>query len=148
MFRGGAHARSIDRITTLTALDEAVIFRDNKEGVLGLRVARALEQPADKAGVFTDAAGKRDDSADPRQHGVTGSYTSSEGLKGDAVWGTRGKLDDAERHGRIGAGHDRDPRPSLESDLPDLLARARLRSLRGEPARAKGLQGHRAGIRR
>ena len=31
---------------------------DNKEGVLGLRVARALEEPSEQAGRFTDAAGR------------------------------------------------------------------------------------------
>ena len=33
VFRGTGDARSIDRITTLTALDQPVVFRDNKEGV-------------------------------------------------------------------------------------------------------------------
>jgi len=40
VFRASPGARTIDRITTLTALDKEVVFTDNKEGVLGLRVAR------------------------------------------------------------------------------------------------------------
>jgi predicted dehydrogenase len=74
IFRGSSDARSIDRITTLTALAPKVLFRDNKEGTLGIRVARELEQPDPK-------------SPDPR---VSGLYTSSAGKTGDAVWGTRG----------------------------------------------------------
>ena len=58
VFRAGAGLRSIDRITTLTALDQKVIFRDSKEGMIGIRVARELEQPSDKAEIFTDASGK------------------------------------------------------------------------------------------
>src|SRR5512143_813211 len=46
IFHAGPNLRAIDRITTLTALDERVVFHDNKEGVIGLRVARQLEQPA------------------------------------------------------------------------------------------------------
>ena len=91
VFRGSGTARSIDRITTLTALDQKVVFRDNKEGTLGLRVTRALEQPADKPEIFTDASGKPAKAAVLDNKGVTGEYLSSEGLKGDAVWGTRGR---------------------------------------------------------
>jgi len=91
VFRAGADQRSIERNTTLTALDQKVVFKDNKEGSLGLRMARALEQPSDKPEVFTDATGKPTKVPVLNNEGVTGSYTSSEGLKGDAVWGTRGK---------------------------------------------------------
>ena len=91
VFRGQGNARSVDRITTLTALDKEVVFRDNKEGSLGMRVARELEQPADKAEVFTDADGKPTSVPVLDNTGVSGLYTSSEGLKGDAVWGTRGR---------------------------------------------------------
>jgi hypothetical protein len=91
VFGGGAGVRTIDRITTLTALDTKVVFRDNKEGLLGLRVARALEQPADKPEIFTDASGKATAVPVLDNKGVTGQYVSSEELKGDAVWGTRGR---------------------------------------------------------
>jgi Family of unknown function (DUF6807)/3-keto-disaccharide hydrolase len=91
VFRGTGDARSIDRITTLTALDKPVVFRDNKEGVLGMRVRRELEQPADKPEVFTDDDGKPAAKPVLNNDGVTGQYTSSEGLKGDKVWGTRGR---------------------------------------------------------
>ena len=45
MFGGTANTRTIDRITTLTAGATRVDLKDNKEGVLGLRVTRALEEP-------------------------------------------------------------------------------------------------------
>jgi hypothetical protein len=91
IFRGTADSRTIDRTTTLTALDRQVVFRDSKEAFLGMRVARALEQPADKPEVFTDASGKPAKAPVLDNTGVTGQYVSSEGLKGDAVWGTKGR---------------------------------------------------------
>ncbi len=83
--------RTIDRATYLRAAGQDVIFGDNKEGLLGLRVRRAFEDPAEKGGEFVDAAGKvtKTDTLDPT--GVTGVYTSSEGKIGGKVWGTRGK---------------------------------------------------------
>ncbi len=91
VFAGGPNKRTIDRITTLTALDTPVVFRDNKEGVLGMRMTRALEQPATKPEIFTDASGKATAVPVLDNTGVTGEYVSSEGLKGDAVWSTRGR---------------------------------------------------------
>ncbi len=91
VFRADAGSRGIDRLATLLAKGGKVTFRDTKEGMLGLRVARALEQPADKPEVFTDASGKPTAVPVLDNAGVTGAYTSSEGLKGDAVWGTRAR---------------------------------------------------------
>lgn len=91
VFAGSGHTRTVDRITTLTALDKKVVFTDNKEGVLGMRMTRALEQPATKPEIFTDASGKATKVPVLDNSGVTGEYQSSEGRKGDAVWGTRGR---------------------------------------------------------
>jgi len=91
VFRGDGTSRTIDRITTLTAQGERVVFNDNKEGVIGLRVARGLEQPGQQADIFLDANGKPTPTKVVDNTGATGEYTSSEGLKGDAVWGTRGR---------------------------------------------------------
>ena len=91
VFRGGADSRTIDRITTLTALDQKVVFKDSKEAFFGMRVRRELEQPADKPEVFTDASGKATAVPVLDNTGVTGKYVSSEGKEGDAVWSTRGK---------------------------------------------------------
>ncbi len=91
VFRGAADFRSIDRITTLQALSEKVVFPDDKEGVLGMRVARALEAPSDKPEVFTDATGRPTSVAKLDNAGVNGVYVTSEGKKGEAAWGTRGR---------------------------------------------------------
>jgi len=91
VFRGGPDFRSIDRITTLHALSEKVVFNDDKEGVLGVRVTRELEAPSDKPEVFTDASGRPTTVAKLDNTGVNGVYLTSEGKKGDAAWGTRGR---------------------------------------------------------
>jgi hypothetical protein len=82
--------RSIDQITTLEALDK-VVFNDDKEGLLGMRVAHWLESADEKGGIFMDANGKptKVDAADTA--GATGVYLTSEGAKGGAAWGTRGR---------------------------------------------------------
>ena len=91
VFRGGPDFRSIDRVTTLKAVGEKVVFNDDKEGVLGMRVTRNLEAPSDKPEVFTDAKGNPTTVAKLDNAGVNGSYLTSEGKKGDAAWGTRGR---------------------------------------------------------
>jgi hypothetical protein len=91
IFRGGPNFRSIDRIATLQALGEKVVFNDDKEGLLGMRVARALEAPSDKPEVFTDASGRPTIIAKLENTGVNGVYLTSEGKKGNAAWGTRGR---------------------------------------------------------
>jgi hypothetical protein len=73
VFSGAPGRRSIDRIALLTAPTGPVKMPDNKEGTLGLRLARALEHPGSK-----NPTG-------------TGRYRSSEGIEGEAVWGTRGR---------------------------------------------------------
>jgi hypothetical protein len=91
VFRGAAGQRIIDRTTRLTARNLPVRFADNKEGFLGLRVARGLEHPSTEPGTFTDASGRATAVAVLDNTGVTGHYRSSEGKEGDAVWGSRGR---------------------------------------------------------
>jgi hypothetical protein len=91
VFRADRDSRGIERVTELEAREREVRFADNKEGVLGLRVARALEEPSDKPEVFTDASGKPTAVPALDNAGVNGSYTSSEGITGPRVWGTRGR---------------------------------------------------------
>ena len=90
IFRGGATFRSIDRITILTAL-EKISFPDAKDGMLGMRVIRALGIPSDKPEVYTDANGRLTTVPKLDTTGVNGTYLTSEGKKGDAAWGTRGR---------------------------------------------------------
>ena len=90
-FTGDGTTRRIERVSTLTALDERVVFADAKDGMLGMRVARQLEQPSNEPQVYTDIAGRATTVPKMDNTGVTGEYTSSEGKKGDAVWSTRGR---------------------------------------------------------
>ena len=90
-FSGDDTTRTIERIATLTALDLRVVFADAKDGMLGMRVARQLEQPSTEPLVFEDIAGRKTTVPAMDNAGVTGEYLSSEGKKGDAVWSTRGR---------------------------------------------------------
>jgi hypothetical protein len=91
VFRGGPQFRSIDRVTTLQAQGEKVVFEDDKEGLFGMRVARSLEMPSDKPEIFLDASGRPTPVAKMDNTGVNGVYLTSEGKTGDAAWGTRGR---------------------------------------------------------
>ena len=90
VFSGSGDMRTVERVTRLTALGEDVAFKDNKEGVIGIRLARELEHPSNKPEVYTDASGKGTAIPKLNNEGVTGKYRSSEGKEGDDVWGTRG----------------------------------------------------------
>ncbi len=89
IFRRRGEERSIDRITTLKALDH-VVFHDDKDGLLGIRVAHFLESPTEKGGVFTDESG-HETKVSSSVPGATGVYLTSEGVRGDAAWSTRGR---------------------------------------------------------
>jgi hypothetical protein len=82
--------RIIDQVTTLHALDR-VVFTDDKEGLLGIRVARWLESADEKGGTFTDANGRPTEVTASNTPGATGVYLTSEGKQGDQAWGTRGR---------------------------------------------------------
>ncbi|MDE3105535.1 MAG: PmoA family protein [Acidobacteriota bacterium] len=82
--------RSIDTIVTLRAL-RPLVFHDDKEGMLGIRVAHFLESANEKGGTFTDASGRPTQVQASNVPGATGVYLTSEGKQGDAVWSTRGR---------------------------------------------------------
>jgi len=90
VFMRSKDARTIDQITTLQALDK-VVFNDDKEGLLGMRVAHWLESADEKGGIFMDANGKPTKVEAADTTGATGVYLTSAGVKGGAVWGTRGR---------------------------------------------------------
>lgn len=92
--------RIIDRITTLTAGDQPVKFKDTKEGMFGIRVARQLELPSDEDITLTDAQGNPTTVKKMSNEGVTGNYRSSEGVTGEKVWSTRARWMDL--YGNIG----------------------------------------------
>ncbi len=79
----------IDRITKLTAADIPVLFKDVKDGMFAIRVARELEQPSKEKSSFVDDKGNITEIA-PSSADVTGTYYSSSGLKGDEVWSSKG----------------------------------------------------------
>ena len=99
-FMAKENLRIIDRITTLTATDTIVLFKDTKEGMFGMRVARQLEMPVNEKVALLEASGKPSPVKVNAAVGATGNYLSSEGLSGDAVWGTRAKW--MELNGQIG----------------------------------------------
>jgi hypothetical protein len=93
IFERRDHARVIDQVVTLKALNH-VVFNDDKEGLLGMRVARWLESPEEKGGVFMDANGnptKVDAAPAGITNPATGVYLTSENVEGTAVWSTRGR---------------------------------------------------------
>jgi len=89
IFSGDEDSRTIDHISVLKAVDEAVIFNDSKEGMFAMRVDRAFEMPSNESLIFTDSQGNPTTVKKTDNQGVSGMYFSSNGLKGDAVWGTR-----------------------------------------------------------
>jgi hypothetical protein len=90
VFYGGPGRRAIDRITTWTATDQPVTFKDTKEGAFGIRVARALDHESKQATRFVGPDGKPEPKSRNDNTGVTGRYLGSDGKTGDDVWGTRG----------------------------------------------------------
>ena len=87
-FSGNSTERVIDRTTTLKA-DTDILFKDAKDGMLGIRVAKELQMPSMDEQKFTDSKGN----ITIVQGAVTnsgGNYLSSEGRWGNDVWSTRG----------------------------------------------------------
>jgi hypothetical protein len=92
IFHAVGDVRMIDRITTVTAQDKPVTFGESKEGVLGLRMRRQLEEPSTKPEVFTDAQGNPTAVPMMDNKGVDGVYLTSEGMRTEKdVWGTRAR---------------------------------------------------------
>ena len=89
IFSGNSNSRTIDHITTLTAVNGRVDINDSKEGLFAIRVDRAFEMPSTETLIFTDDKGIPTTVGVTDNKGVTGMYLSGSGLKGDAVWGTR-----------------------------------------------------------
>lgn len=91
IFRGAGKMRSIEMVVKLTALKDDVSFPDIKDGLIGMRIARELEQPSTTAEKVTDGNGVISGVKENNMKAATGEYRSSEGVVGDAVWGTRGR---------------------------------------------------------
>ncbi len=100
IFTDKGDVRAIELLTKLTVLKEDISFKDNKEGLLGIRVARELEHPSNTPEIFTDANGVATGIAKMNNNGVTGKYRNSEGVEGEAAWGIRSKW--VNLNGKIG----------------------------------------------
>ena len=99
-FTATAAVRIIDRITTLTATGDTVKFKDTKEGMFGIRVARQLQLPSKEDLVLKESNGGTTTVKALENDDITGNYRSSEGITGEAVWSTRAKWMDL--YGKIG----------------------------------------------
>ena len=87
-FSGTDHQRIIDRTTVLKANTD-VLFKDAKDGMLGLRVAHELQIPSTEDKKFTDDKGNVTIVKKSNDNIANGNYLSSEGKQGDDVWSTR-----------------------------------------------------------
>jgi hypothetical protein len=87
-FSGTSHQRIIDRITVLKA-DSDILFKDAKDGMLGLRVAHELQIPSSVDQKFTDDKGNVTIVKKSEDKIANGNYLTSEGKEGDSAWSTR-----------------------------------------------------------
>lgn len=87
-FSGSGNLRTIERASKLTA-SQPVTFTENKEGLIGLRLDRAFEEPATKPEKFLDANGIETEVPAMNNEGVNGVYRNAEGVSGGAVWSKR-----------------------------------------------------------
>ncbi len=78
----------IDRTTTLTAV-LPVLFKDNKEGLLGLRMAHELQIPATGTKKFVDGQGIETIIKVVSDSIANGDYINSNGVQGESVWAKR-----------------------------------------------------------
>src|SRR5262245_60636620 len=78
-FRAAPGMRMVDRVSTLTAQDKTVSLKDDKEGMLGLRVRKELEQPSNESVAHVEATLKPGTTKSVDNTGVSGEYRSSEG---------------------------------------------------------------------
>lgn len=98
IFYAKGKLRWIDRITTLTANEEDIVFGDNKEGLFAVHLNSALQQNNQFPVKVTSSAGVLTDRT--TGEGLTGQYLNSEGLTAEKIWGKEGKW--ASVSGRIG----------------------------------------------
>ena len=89
-FSGTESMRIIDRMTTLIA-DTLVVFKDAKDGMLGLRLAHELQIPTLQDKQFTDDKGNVTTVKASTDSIANGNYLTSEGKQGDSAWSTRGR---------------------------------------------------------
>jgi hypothetical protein len=99
-FSGDKNQRIIDRFTTLKA-DTTVVFKDAKDGMLGLRLAHELQIPTTEDQQFTDNKGNVTIVKGGTDHIANGNYLTSAGKTGNGAWSTRGVW--CKVYGKMGA---------------------------------------------
>lgn len=87
-FEGQGNLRTIERTSKLTAR-QTVTLEENKEGLIGLRLDRAFEEPSQKAEEYLDAQGNLTTVPVMNTEGVNGVYRNAEGIRGGDVWSKR-----------------------------------------------------------
>ncbi|MEO6520085.1 MAG: PmoA family protein [Mucilaginibacter sp.] len=87
-FSGNENERVIDRVTVLKAVKDATFF-DAKDGLLGLRLAHALQMPATEDQKFTDNKGNVTIVKAGTDHVANGNYITSAGKHGNDAWSSR-----------------------------------------------------------
>lgn len=78
---------TIERQTTLTAWQDTVTLKDNKEGLFAIRVAREFEAATDKPDFFIEEDGKPSRTKVVNPGNANGIYRNDAGITGDDVWG-------------------------------------------------------------
>jgi hypothetical protein len=99
-FSGDGNQRIIDRFTTLKA-DTTIVFKDAKDGMLGLRLAHELQMPATEDQQFTDNKGNVTTVKGGTDHVANGNYLTSAGKTGNDAWSSRGVW--CKVYGKMGA---------------------------------------------
>lgn len=99
-FSGDAHQRIIDRYTTLKA-DIDAVFKDAKDGLLGLRFTHELQIPDTADQKYTDDKGNVTVVKGGKDHIANGTYLTSAGKTGNDAWSTRGVW--CKVYGKMGA---------------------------------------------
>ncbi len=89
MFTATVNDLVIDRKCRLKAMADTVVFRDVKDGLIAIRVARSLEMPSNQKDRFIAADGAETTERVENNEGVTGMYINREGTTGDAVWSSK-----------------------------------------------------------
>jgi hypothetical protein len=88
IFHAKGRLRWIDRITTLTANEQKVVFGDNKEGFFAIHLNSNLQQDNQFPVKITSASGVVTERTSAQN--LTGKYFNSEQLADEKIWGTSG----------------------------------------------------------
>lgn len=98
-FSGDDDQKIIDRTTILTATRD-VIFKDAKDGMYAIRLAKELQIPSKEDAQYRDNAGNVTTVEGSADGHSTGNYLTSQNITGDSAWSSRGRW--CKNFGKIG----------------------------------------------